>query len=114
MSLSVRERLAALGDLIESRAIYGDSYKTIGQVMAALFPSGVSLCTGEEMNRLVTFIQLVWKVRRYAAAFDAGGHEDSLDDLAIYAQLMKEIDRGKASVSVGAAPSVSVGEGGSC
>jgi hypothetical protein len=38
------------------------------------------------------FVQIVGKLTRYAEQFTSGGHEDSLDDTAVYSMMMKELD----------------------
>lgn len=90
---SVAARLRALGKLRESRAaLYGDDYKHFGKIVKALFPGGVRLKTAEEINRFGLLLRIVSKTSRYARSFERGGHEDSLDDISVYAQLLAEYD----------------------
>jgi hypothetical protein len=57
-----------------------------------MFPRGVTLDTDDKFRRysLIVFIQT--KLARYAQNFDRGGHPDSLDDIAVYCQLLRELD----------------------
>jgi hypothetical protein len=73
--------------------IYGDSYKKFGKLMFALFPDGVN-CKGEDdLNRLGVLNMIVSKLMRYANNFSRGGHDDSLDDIAVYVMMLKELDQ---------------------
>jgi hypothetical protein len=91
--LGVPERLAALGDLFAQRnTVYGDSWKRNGALIAAFFPNGVRLETAEDFGRFNTLLMLINKLQRYARNFDSGGHADSLDDLAVYAQMLRHLD----------------------
>ena len=72
--------------------LYKDNYKRFGTVMTELFPDGLVLKNVHDFNRLGIFVQVIAKVTRYAAQFAAGGHEDSLDDIAVYSMMLKELD----------------------
>lgn len=72
--------------------IYGDNYKEFGNVMKALFPEQISITDPEEHGRFAILIQIVAKLSRYAKNFKIGGHNDSLDDLAVYSMMLKELD----------------------
>lgn len=72
-------------------SVYGDSYKRFGGVMKALYGE-VSLATPEEYGRFCNSVQMVGKLVRYINQFKSGGHDDSLDDLAVYAMIQKELD----------------------
>lgn len=90
---SVPEMLEEKAALYKQRnAIYGDNYKRFGPIMALLFPEGSPLKTNDDFNRFGILVQIVAKVTRYAENFNRGGHEDSLDDLAVYAMMLKELD----------------------
>ncbi len=95
--LTVGERLTDLGVIFESRKpLYGDSYKHMGKVLKSLFPNGLILDSEFSFNRLVTFIQLLMKVNRYAFTIRKGEWQpDSLDDLAIYTQILRAIEASK-------------------
>jgi hypothetical protein len=73
--------------------IYGDSYKKFGKVMFVLFPDGVSAKGEDDLNRLGVLNMIVSKLMRYANNFSMGGHDDSLDDIAVYAMMLKELDQ---------------------
>ena len=73
--------------------VYGDNYKLVGNVMAALFPEGVTLRTPEDHNRFHIFMLEIVKMTRYTENWDKGGHEDSMLDLSVYAAILVEIDR---------------------
>lgn len=77
----------------QRHAVYGDNYKRFGPVMTMLL-DGQALSTRSmrDMSRLGLFVQLVSKITRYGENFNRGGHADSLDDIAVYAMMLKEID----------------------
>jgi hypothetical protein len=91
--LTVPDRLNQLGKLFKKRGeIYGDNYHHFGTVLSGLFPNGLHLQTEEEHNRYALFLQLVHKLSRYANTIKTGGHKDSLDDFAVYSQMLAEFD----------------------
>jgi hypothetical protein len=86
-------RLANLGDLFRDRnAMYGDSYLQFGPVIKAMFPDGLVLRSAEDWNRFALFFMCVVKLHRYAMKFHDGGQRDSLDDIAVYAQMLAYVD----------------------
>ncbi len=90
---SVPDRLSALSDIYRERnAIYKNDYLEFGDVMAALFPEGITLKTGEEFNRFCLFVSMMIKMRRYSKNVLSGGHIDSLDDVAVFSQMLQEWD----------------------
>lgn len=90
---SVPDALAKLGDLYWQRnLVYGDDYKRHGEIMVALFPDGITLKTESDFNRWSCFKEMVTKLGRYAKNFERGGHAESLDDAAVYSQMLKELD----------------------
>jgi hypothetical protein len=90
---SFGDRFNELAQIHEDRAnLYGDDYLRAGTSLAAIFPQGVVLRTAEDFNRLALFIRVHDKLLRYANCFDDGGHQDSLDDISIYAQLLRHAD----------------------
>lgn len=90
---SVPDHLAQLGELYRERnATYTNNYKWFGRVMLALFPGGLLLETAEDFNRFGVFVQIVGKISRYAPRFAKGGHADSLDDVSVYAAMLRELD----------------------
>jgi hypothetical protein len=85
-------RLAA--EIYEERnKLYGDNYKRQGYLFFSLFPSGLDIRTIEEANRLATLNQVLAKITRYCEQFQNGGHEDSLNDLIVYAAMLIELDK---------------------
>lgn len=90
---TVPEMLRDLGDVYEERnKLYGDNYKHFGEVMVAQFPEGLTLKTVADWNRVALFIWMQGKLTRYAMQFEQGGHADSLDDNAVYSQMLRELD----------------------
>lgn len=89
----VPEQLRAAATIYEQRnKLYGDNYLRFGHVMAILFPAGLTLKTPDDFNRYGILTQIVSKQTRYAAQFNAGGHDDSLDDSSVYSMMLKEVD----------------------
>lgn len=71
--------------------LYGSSYKSVGQLMAVLFPSGLTVSDAKSWNRLCILIQIVGKFHRYSANLSTGGHEDSAHDMMVYSAMLKEV-----------------------
>lgn len=89
----VPEALRSAADIYEERnKTYGNNYKEFGHWVNELFPSGLSVSTAEDFNRLGVLIQMLSKISRYSQNFNKGGHDDSLDDLAVYTMMLKELD----------------------
>jgi hypothetical protein len=89
----VPEALIGLAELYRERnAVYGESYNTFGRVFAALFPSGLVIRTVDDANRAALLFHVVDKLVRYANNFERGGHGDSLDDISVYAQMLRDYD----------------------
>lgn len=96
--MRVPEMLRESAQTFEERnKVYGDNYRKFGRVMAAIFPEGIELRTAEDHNRFGVFVQMVGKVTRYAENFNRGGHSDSLLDLAVYSQMLRELDEDETS-----------------
>jgi len=76
----------------QRNALYGDTYKLQGNLMDKLFPLGIQLDGICDHNRYAIFQTMISKICRYAANFEKGGHEDSLDDICVYAMMLKELD----------------------
>lgn len=90
---SVPSMLRMCADTYEERnELYGDNYKRFGHVMMALLPRGVVCRSVDEFNRLGVLVQVVGKLSRYCENFEDGGHDDSLLDLAVYSQMLRELD----------------------
>jgi hypothetical protein len=87
------QALSDLGDLFKQRnALYGDNYKRFGPALMSLMPSGVFIQDAHDMNRFAIFVMMFVKISRYAQNFSQNGHPDSLDDLSVYAQMLRELD----------------------
>jgi hypothetical protein len=91
---TVPQRLAKLGKLFEERhKVYGKDYEYVGQILSAMFPEGLILSRPEDFRRFYMFVFLLSKINRYSQCLGRGtGHKDSLDDLAVYAQMLAELD----------------------
>lgn len=91
--LTVPDRLTQLGQIYEKRnKVYADNYYHFGTILKGLFPNGITLETEEEHNRYAIFMQLVHKLSRYSNTIKTGGHKDSLNDFAVYSQMLSEFD----------------------
>jgi hypothetical protein len=89
----IGDRLAALGDLFNERGkVYGSSWRESGALYATLLPGGVELRSAQDFCRFAIFMMVVGKIQRYAKNFSKGGHKDSLDDIAVYAQMLRQLD----------------------
>jgi len=91
---TVPEMLHAAAGIYEERnLLYQDNYKRFGPILKELFPDGIVLKSTHDMNRFSLLIQMLAKFTRYGMQFSNGGHADSLDDLAVYAMMLQEVDR---------------------
>ena len=63
--------------------------------MKALFPSGLYLNTELDFARFGILNFIVSKLIRETNNFSSGGHEDSLDDIAVYSQILKIMESEK-------------------
>lgn len=87
------ERLRDAARLFQDRnQEYGANYREWGAVMAAMYPQGLTVRTQEEWLRLCLQVVRVMKETRYAKNFVRGGHQDSMDDLSVYAMMAAEMD----------------------
>lgn len=73
----------------ERNKVYGDNYKSVGNVMAALFPGGIALVMPDDFNRWHLFELIVVKLTRFA---NSGlTHIDSIHDAAVYAAMVESL-----------------------
>lgn len=85
--------LEDLGQIYEDRSrLYGDNYKKFGSIMMGIVGK-ISIESSDDWTRIGLLVQIVGKITRYGNQFSAGGHPDSLDDCAVYAQMLQEIDK---------------------
>jgi len=85
------ERLRVLAKMRdERRALYGDNYIKAGYAMAFMLGK-IELRTPRDYIRFGLLVQEYSKLSRYSVQWK-DGHQDSLDDLAVYAQLLAEVD----------------------
>lgn len=72
--------------------LYGDHFMDTGDLLFMLLGGPVALTTRKDMTRFKNLTQVVDKLHRYCVNFHKGGHPDSLDDLAVYAQIQAYMD----------------------
>lgn len=77
----------------ERNATYGDSYKSHGNILAAIFPDGLMVKTADDWNRIMIFNNIIGKMNRYSASFESGGHIDSAHDSMVYSAMLEELTR---------------------
>lgn len=89
----VVDRLRRSADIFEARAsVYKDNYRAVGRVVEALFPDGHTQSDQSDHNRWHLFELVIVKLTRYANNYDAGGHEDSIDDMIVYLSMLGQLD----------------------
>jgi hypothetical protein len=76
----------------ERKGTYGQDYLNVGPSLQAIFPEGLELTSADDFTRFALFAQAHGKLLRYASRFKEGGHADSLDDVSVYAQLLRFVD----------------------
>lgn len=100
MSKKVPDMLRDAAKIYEERnRMYGDNYKKFGHALQPLMQN-IKLKSPEDFNRFGILNQLFSKLTRYANMFDSGGHDDSLDDITVYAQMLKELDQAARMTNV--------------
>jgi len=73
--------------------VYGNKYLgATGRFLAGLFSNGLLVEGEEDWGRLYLLMHILTKIDRYATNFKRGGHSDSLDDIAVYAMMLREYD----------------------
>jgi hypothetical protein len=89
----VPRSLIALADLYRARhKVYGNSNLVFGELARVLFPRGLMLTTVCQFNRAAIVFHIVDKLIRYSNNFHDGGHRDSLDDISVYAMMLRDMD----------------------
>jgi len=82
--------LAEMADTFRERnKIYGDNYKTVGNVMLALFPDGMSHKTDHDYNIWHLMELAVVKLTRLANSKMT--HKDSVHDAAVYLAMLESM-----------------------
>jgi hypothetical protein len=85
------DRLRKLAELRDERKeLYGDNYLRAGYAMAFMLGQ-VTLKSPRDYVRMGLLVQEFSKLSRYSIQWKEG-HQDSLDDLAVYAQILAEVD----------------------
>ena len=69
--------------------VYGDNYKSVGDVMMALLPNGIEMKSAEEFNRWHLFELIIIKLTRFANSDFS--HQDSIHDIAVYAAMIESL-----------------------
>lgn len=71
----------------ERNAVYGDNWRTVGEVMMKLFPKGIELRSAGDFNRWHLLELIVVKLTRFANS--SLTHIDSIHDTAVYAAMLE-------------------------
>lgn len=90
----------ALAIFRQREKVYGGNKKRVGNIMAALFPDGVTLRTANDMERYQHLELAIVKLSRYVNNWDQGGHADSSLDAANYLAILTAIDANIAEEKV--------------
>lgn len=91
--LDVAEELLRASELFRQRGkVYGKNYKDFGPVAHTML-AGMRVESSGDFARLGVLVQIISKLTRYCANFNRGGHDDSLMDLSVYAQMLRELDQ---------------------
>lgn len=92
-AMFVPDELSAKAALYRQRnEMYKDNYKRFGPMVHAMMKD-LRLSSADDFNRYGVLTMLFSKLGRYATQFANGGHDDSLDDLCVYAMMLKELDQ---------------------
>lgn len=102
----VPEMLAEMAATFKERsATYHSNYLIVGEMLAALYPDGITLKTPDDFIRFHFVDWTIGKLSRWANTGMA--HEDSIKDAAVYttmlASLVKEMNAA-AAISKGRRP----------
>lgn len=77
----------------ERNKAYGDAYKKQGKLLKSFFPDGIELKTVDDFNRFSIFCTISSKMLRYSNNIKTDGHDDSLTDISVYANMLLEIHK---------------------
>jgi len=92
---TVQDMLRNAATVYEKKNLeYGNTYKRTGAVIQEMFGEDPPLLeTAEDYNRFAILAMIAGKLTRYATNFNHTGHEDSLIDISVYAQMLRELDK---------------------
>lgn len=77
----------------ERQGVYNGIENRRAEVITGLFGGYPEITNDLDLNRYGIYMKMVEKMIRYANNFYDGGHDDSLDDIAIFSQMLKEMDK---------------------
>ena len=87
----VEDILKKGADFFESRREeYGEEYLKTGKIRKAFFPNGIKLETEDDFYFFHLFDMVCMKLSRIAEHWENGQHEDSWNDIMIYAAMSLE------------------------
>lgn len=82
----------------ERNKLYGSNYVRFGPIMSQIMATqNLDPTNPKDMARFGIFVQIVAKVSRYGENFNRGGHDDTLDDISVYAMMLKALDNDRAA-----------------
>lgn len=70
---------------------YREAYIAFGDVMAALYPEGISISGADRFAELGILVQIVSKITRMTGNKDLAIHRDSVSDLKVYAAMLESL-----------------------
>lgn len=92
------EILKDLSDLyLKKNGTYGPTYIQFGEVMSAMFPSGINITGAKEINEYALFHMLMHKITRlsntlfYRGLRSIEASVESLDDISCYAAMLSSM-----------------------
>jgi hypothetical protein len=90
---TVDELLCELAEMfLEKNKLYDEQYASFGETMMTLL-GPIEIKTAKDYSRYMTVFNMVTKIKRYCNMMKKGSHHpDSLDDLAIYSQMLRRLD----------------------
>lgn len=86
-------RLKQLAELFEQRnKLYGSTYKKHGPIVMAIFGGSIPEIRADiDSSRMAIINVVASKLSRYAENWQTG-HVDSLNDISVYCQMLRELD----------------------
>jgi hypothetical protein len=80
---------AAAETFRERNAVYKDNHVKVGEMMAALFPDGITLKNASDFQRWHLFELMIVKITRFVNGNME--HHDSIRDIAVYAAMIESL-----------------------